>query len=204
LECYKKVGEEETMVKTCEAGDVFGELSLLYNCPRAASVESRENSVVWKLDRETFNHIVKDASIRRRERYEEILSKVPLLESISQYERSQISDALIAVMYDPGTDIITQGESGDRFYIVEEGTAKVYKDGLEMMVLGAGEYFGELALLRDEPRAATVTASTQLKVLFLERASFKRLLGSVGEILGSKAKTRYEKRTSMRLSLLQQ
>ena len=56
------------------AGDVFGELALLYNCPRAASVEATEDSVVWQLDRETFSHIVRDASAKRREAFMDFLT----------------------------------------------------------------------------------------------------------------------------------
>ncbi|KAF4711194.1 hypothetical protein FOZ63_014110, partial [Perkinsus olseni] len=64
LDCYKKLSgeEEEKLVKTCTEGDAFGELALLYNTPRAASVQARGRCVVWQLDRETFNHIVKEAA----------------------------------------------------------------------------------------------------------------------------------------------
>jgi len=69
LDCFKKIDDEEKLVKTCAAGDVFGELALLYNCPRAASVECKERATLWELDRETFNRIVKDAAMRKRDRY---------------------------------------------------------------------------------------------------------------------------------------
>merc|ERR550537_1119785 len=95
IECLKKMEDgTEKCVKTCEAGDVFGELALLYNCPRAASVDSKAKCVLWQLDRETFNHIVKDAAAKKREDYDEFLGKVPLLKPLDAYERSQIADAL--------------------------------------------------------------------------------------------------------------
>jgi len=72
VNCYKKPSKdaEEVLVKECKAGDAFGELALLYNCPRAASVDAFEKCLLWSLDRETFNHIVRDAASKRRERYE--------------------------------------------------------------------------------------------------------------------------------------
>lgn len=76
-----------------KSGESFGELSLLYNVPRAASITALEDCVLYKLDRDTFNNIVKDAAMRRREMYEEFLKKVPLLKDLDNYERVQISDA---------------------------------------------------------------------------------------------------------------
>lgn len=79
LSCYKKFGEEEKYLKDYFPGETFGELALLYNAPRAATIISKTDSILWSLDRECFNNIVKDAAIKRRETYEEFLIKVDLL-----------------------------------------------------------------------------------------------------------------------------
>merc|ERR1719230_762327 len=117
LDCL--IGDK--VVKTCEVGDVFGELALLYNCPRAASVKAREKCVLWQLDRDTFNNIVKEAAQKKRERYDAFLGKVPLLAGMDAYERSQLADALKSEEFADGQTIMTQGEVGQKFYIVEEG-----------------------------------------------------------------------------------
>uniref|UniRef100_A0A7S2L5W1 Cyclic nucleotide-binding domain-containing protein n=1 Tax=Zooxanthella nutricula TaxID=1333877 RepID=A0A7S2L5W1_9DINO len=62
LECFKTLDGQEKLVKTCQRGDVFGELALLYGCPRAASVVSSEECVLWELDRETFKAICFEAA----------------------------------------------------------------------------------------------------------------------------------------------
>ena len=64
LDCTKVFpGQSEpTFLKTYQPGEGFGELALLYNCPRAATITAKSDSVVWRLDRETFNNIVKDAA----------------------------------------------------------------------------------------------------------------------------------------------
>ncbi len=96
LDCYKRFSRDEDpkLIKKYQPGDSFGELALLYNAPRAATIVAKTRSVLFSLDRECFNHIVKDAASRKRERYEEFLSKVEVLQSMDPYERSKISDAL--------------------------------------------------------------------------------------------------------------
>merc|ERR1712224_670163 len=76
VKCSVPIDGEEKCVKTCEPGDVFGELALMYNCPRAASVEADTEGTCWKLDRETFNAIVRDAAQKKREKWEAFLKKV--------------------------------------------------------------------------------------------------------------------------------
>lgn len=191
LGCYIKKDGAEKNVMTCRNGDVFGELALLYNCPRAASVQAEEACVCWKLDRNTFNHIVKDAACAKRERYIGFLKSVPLLEVMDSYELSQIADALKPELSSKDTMIVTEGASGDKFYIIEEGELKATKNGETVLEYKAGDYFGELALLHNTPRAASVVVtSDQCKLLCLDRKSFNRLLGKLSDML-DRAKARY-------------
>lgn len=176
LDCVIMADGIEKVVKTCVAGEVFGELAVLYNCARAASVDACEDSVLWQLDRNTFNHIVKDAAVRKRERYDNFLANVPLLANSDAYERSQIADALVSETFPDGANIVTQGEAGKKLYIIEEGDAVATKNGAQVMVFSTGDYFGELALLRNEPRAATVTAKGTCKLLSLGKSACHRLL----------------------------
>jgi cAMP-dependent protein kinase regulator len=198
LDCLKKIDDEDKVVKTCAAGDVFGELALLYNCPRAASVECKERATLWELDRETFNRIVKDAAMRKRDIYSEFLRKVPLFANIDQYEMMTIADAVKVETHSQDECIIKQGDTGETFFIMLEGECiakKVIVDGQppqQVMTHQVGDHFGELALLRNEPRAASVYASSpHVKLLCLDRKTFKRLLGPLEDILRREAQ-RYE------------
>jgi len=166
----------ERVVKTCSAGDVFGELALLYNAPRAATVTATEKSTIWSLDRETFSNIVKENAQNKRNRYDAFLAKVPLLATMDPYERAQLADALRVETAAEGKTIVTQGEVGDKFYIVEEGACSAQKDGAEVMTYGEGDYFGELALINNTVRAATVIATANVKLLSIDGVTFKRLL----------------------------
>jgi len=129
LDCFKKFkpDQPDTYLKTYQPGESFGELALLYNCPRAASIKAKTNAVVWELDRETFNNIVKDSAIKKRERYEDFLGKVEILKGMDPYERSKIADVLKTVKLNANEYIITQGENGDIFYFIEEGQAVATK-----------------------------------------------------------------------------
>lgn len=170
------------------AGASFGELALLYNAPRAATVKATSDSIVWALDRVSFRKMLMDMTLKRRRLYESFLEEVPLLKSLEEYERHKIADALESVMFEDGEVVIKQGDVGDRFYLIEQGSAKVTKTneaGEDVVIneLKKGDYFGELALLNDEPRRATVTANGKLKCATLDKGAFTRLLGPVLPIL---------------------
>lgn len=214
FDCYiSKGGEPPNKVTSYEAGGSFGELALMYNAPRAATIVATSDAVLWALDRVTFRTILMENTSRKRRMYESFLEEVPLLKSLESYERHKIADALESVYFEDGQAVVTQGDIGDRFYIIEAGQAAVYKtdlDGMrqEVNALGRGSYFGgkiirtarrsrdrylknndvyvvvvELALLNDTPRAATVVAQGRLKCATLGKKAFTRLLGPVLEIL---------------------
>ena len=154
---------EPKFLKNYEPGEAFGELALLYNAPRAATITAKTESRLWCLDRATFNHIVKESASKRRDKYEEFLKSVKILSSMDVYERSKLPDALRTYEFKAGEYIIQQGEDGNVFYIVMSGEAVATKsiDGAapkEVMQYKEGDFFGELALLKNEPRAANVVA----------------------------------------------
>lgn len=180
---------EPTDLTKYDQGAAFGELALLYNAPRAATITCIESGTLYSLDRNTFNHIVKDAAAKRRERYEDFLSQVKLLSSMEPYERSKLADAFKEDIFEPGGYVIKEGETGNVFYFIAEGeasatkTLEAGKPPVEVMSYKKGDYFGERALIKNEPRAANVIAKTDLTVVSLDRHSFKRLLGPIEEIL---------------------
>lgn len=97
VQCYRKAKKDakEELLKTYKDGQSFGELSLLYNAPRAASLKCQIDTVLFFLDRETFNNIVKESTVKKRESFELFLSKVDLLKTLDSYDRMQLADCLI-------------------------------------------------------------------------------------------------------------
>ncbi len=180
---------EPTDLTKYEQGAAFGELALLYNAPRAATITCIEEGTLYSLDRNTFNHIVKDSAAKRRERYEDFLSQVQILSSMEPYERSKLADAFKEEKYGAGDYIIQEGDTGNVFYFIQEGeavatkTLEAGKPPVEVMSYKKGDYFGERALIKNEPRAANVIAKNDVTVVNLDRHSFKRMMGPIEEIL---------------------
>ncbi|KAK4248797.1 cyclic adenosine monophosphate-dependent protein kinase [Corynascus novoguineensis] len=173
-------------VSTIEAGGSFGELALMYNAPRAATVISTEPyCTLWALDRVTFRRILMESTFARRRMYEGFLEEVPLLSTLTPYERSKIADALESQKFPAGYTIIREGDPGHSFYLLEAGEAVAYRSGNDTPVkhYKKGDFFGELALLNDAPRAASVVSQTEVKVARLGKSAFQRLLGPVEGIM---------------------
>eukprot|EP01016_Furgasonia_blochmanni_P046332 TRINITY_DN6660_c0_g1_i2.p1 TRINITY_DN6660_c0_g1~~TRINITY_DN6660_c0_g1_i2.p1 ORF type:complete len:248 (-),score=94.50 TRINITY_DN6660_c0_g1_i2:273-1016(-) len=190
LDCFKRFTKdgENKYLKTYQPGESFGELALLYNAPRAASIQSKTEAILFALDRECFNNIVKESAVKKRERYEEFLKSVELLDTMDPYERSKIADALKPVKFHPNDYVVRQGEEGDTFFIIEDGQAIATKSVAgqppeTVFKYTSGDYFGELALLKEIPRQANIIAQTELKCVTLDRNSFKRMLGPLEDIL---------------------
>merc|ERR1719223_1411771 len=120
-EVYIESNGRTMHVVTYRQGDSFGELALMYSAPRAASVKAKGDCRLWALDRLTFKVILQETTVQRRKKYEAFLSRVPILSTLSDYERSVITDAIREEDFAAGQQICLQGEPGDKFYIVEKG-----------------------------------------------------------------------------------
>ncbi|KAJ1551301.1 hypothetical protein HK096_001568 [Nowakowskiella sp. JEL0078] len=179
-------------------GGSFGELALMYNAPRAATVMCTHDAVLWALDRVTFRRILMENTSRKRRMYESFLEEVPILVSLEPYERHKIADALESVTFNDGEVVIKQGDRGENFYIIESGEVQVSQTdevGVEHKspdTLKKGTYFGELALITNEPRKATIVAIGRLKCATLGKKAFERLFGPVLDIVKRNA-TNYQK-----------
>jgi CRP-like cAMP-binding protein len=172
-----------------ETGGSFGELALMYNCPRAATVRASTAGVLWRVDRETFRHIIIDSTAEKRKRYEDFLETVPLLSNLSRQERAQVADCLETVHFNSGDMIIRQGDTGDKLYLILDGKAKATQtpsgaaEAVEVGQMKAGQYFGERSLITREPRAANVIAVTPMTCACMDRSGFERLLGPLKDIM---------------------
>ena len=107
------------------------------------------------------------------EELKSLLSSVPLLTHLSPSELSAVADVVTAEEYDAEAAIVTEGESGEAMFFLEEGEARAYVNGSLVREYSRGDFFGEMALLLDQPRKATVRAGSDgARCLMLDRAAF--------------------------------
>mmetsp|Transcript_22269 Transcript_22269/g.44181 ORF Transcript_22269/g.44181 Transcript_22269/m.44181 type:complete len:750 (-) Transcript_22269:1338-3587(-) len=170
-------------------GTCFGELALMYNSPRAATVRASQDAEVWVVDRFTFKRVITDLSSKAMETYISFLNQVELLAPLSQSERNKIAEALEENNVLAGQEVIVEGHEGDAMYVVLEGQVSFYKAGQKVGQCSTGGYFGERALINNAPRAATVKADMDCKLLRLDRTAFSLLLGPLEEIMKAQIKT---------------
>ena len=191
FDIFVKKGGKREQVGNFNNEGFFGELALMYNMPRSASVVACDAGCVWGLDRQTFRRIVLMSAFTKRKKYEAFLENVTILKSLDLYERMNLCDALTSATYEDGEKIIAQGAKAECMYFVEEGAVRVAmtkkgdkrQEEQEVGRVGVGGYFGELALVTHKPRAASVYAVGAVKCAVLEVGAFERLMGPCMNIM---------------------
>ena len=168
----------------------FGELAMLYDAPRKATVKAATDVALWGIDRMTFKSILMDTGNKAKLLYGKFIKEVPILSCLDESQKQLLLDVIKPMDFNKGDTIVKEGDFGDAFYIIEEGEAVCTKtiDGASKVVsdpLGPGKYFGELALIKNAPRAATVTASCDTSCIMIARDDFKRTMGPLSDMLKS-------------------
>jgi len=180
---------EDPPKKVFEAGVsfAFGELALLYNAPRSATIEATEESEVWCLDRSAFQNLVVRSSAALFKSYSEFLSGVDIFHVLNANEQASLAEVLEEEEFEDDEAILQQGEKDDKMFILHSGNAVACIQGpegeIEVMQYSKGDYFGEIALLLGEPRKASVYAVGPCKCLYISRETFVRILGPLTSVL---------------------
>lgn len=193
-----KDGEQSKVGNSLGAGSSFGELALMYNTPRAASIKTVTEVVLWEIDRHSYRSILVYYKFLRNKQYMEFLRNVEISSKklgdiMSEVELEKMTVSLERETYEAGEAIIRQGNSGDHFYIIAEGSVGVFRadeEGKEkkLTVLNQGGYFGEKALLKEDVRQASCIAETRVVVLTLGREDFIDMLGTLDDLMNADGK----------------
>eukprot|EP00947_MAST-08B_sp_MAST-8B-sp1_P003267 g3267.t1 len=176
-------------IRNMGAGSSLGELALLYNSPRTASARCKESGRVWVLGRKPFRYIVTKTSSANYEATVDALANVDLIQFLTDEQLHDLAAVATEHNFHDGDLIIEKGSEGDVFFLLLDGKVRcseVGKDGLgSLEIVSGGEhsYFGERALITNEPRAANVTAVGDVRCMTIDRDTFVRLLGPLQDAM---------------------
>jgi CRP/FNR family cyclic AMP-dependent transcriptional regulator len=112
----------------------------------------------------------------------EALGRCPFFQGLSRNELIALAKLTEDLEVDEGKVLTREGETGSEFFVIIDGEVGVMKDGQEIRTMGPGDFFGEIALLEDTPRTATVTAKTPLRFFVLTRQAFRSMLAHQPEL----------------------
>ena len=142
------------------------------------------NGKVWYIDRTTFRNITAQGAYASHQQLKAALRK-GILEELSDAQLDKVAAAANRVRFSKGSQIIKKGDNGEVFYIIETGSVICKNLPGEQItnVLEAGDYFGERALMKREPRACDVYAHTDTTLIAVSREDFESLLGQIGDLL---------------------
>ena len=167
-----------TRVNVMKTGDSFGELALLHNTPRSATIKTLERCTLWGVDRKRFREAVEKVNGRNYKENKDFVNSVPIFDSMTAGEKENLLAVVTTQKFQGGKKIVIEGEPGDLFYLIKEGIVSCSVKGAEIRRMEKGDYFGEQALLYNTTRTATVTAVDNVRVLSIGREQLREVLGT--------------------------
>jgi len=180
-----EVSREGNFLSVLPPGKVFGELAILYNCKRTATIKAASDCKLWAIERQCFQTIMMRTGLIRQAEHTAFLKSVPTFVNLPEDTLIKIADVLEETSYKPGEYIVRQGAYGDTFFIISQGRVKVTKreDNTKeekfIRTLNKGDFFGEKALQGEEKRTANIVADDSdgqgVTCLVIDRESFHHL-----------------------------
>ncbi|MDP9343816.1 MAG: cyclic nucleotide-binding domain-containing protein [Actinomycetota bacterium] len=166
----------QRVLSTLGPGQSFGELALVKGAPRTATVRAAEETELFVVDRPTFNRLLADTidvpDFAPTLQQAAELGELPCFSHLDSKRLAELLQHGDWITVPPGQELMRQGEPGDAFYAIGSGQVDIVRDGRPVDRQGAGTYVGEIALLFDMPRTATVVAYTPVRAFRLDRKGF--------------------------------
>uniref|UniRef100_A0A8C6UB92 cGMP-dependent protein kinase n=1 Tax=Neogobius melanostomus TaxID=47308 RepID=A0A8C6UB92_9GOBI len=193
---------ENALLGEMAAGKVFGELAILYDCTRTATVKAVTDVKLWAIDRQCFQTIMMRTGLIKQTEYMELLKSVPTFHDLQEDILCKMVDILEEVSA-RGEYIIRQGARGDTFFIFTKGKADVTRfervggEAVYVRSLGKGDWFGEKVFQGEDLRTANVIAAEAVTCLVIDLESFNKLIGGFDDVSNkghedADAKAKYE------------
>lgn len=164
--------------KVLKRGESFGELALLYNAPRSASLKALTKCTFWGIQRSTFKKILKRMNNKENSENIKIIESIKVFEGMTQSQKKRLSNNIITLKYTKGKVIVNKGDQADSYFIIKKGRVGCYEDERLVRELEENESFGEQALYKHGLRSLTVRAEVDTECLALSRETLVMVLGS--------------------------
>jgi putative peptide zinc metalloprotease protein len=163
-------------------GEGFGEMGLVGHAPRNATVRALERSEIYELDKGTFDRVLAERAIlptiEPTAQQGDELRELPQFSHLGADDVAELLRLGEWMTVAPGEELMRQGDTGDCFYVIGSGRFDIVQDGAVVDTRGPGDHVGELALLLDAPRSATVRASSPARVYRLGRSGFHAMVAA--------------------------
>lgn len=183
------ITEQGSKVNSAREGACFGETALIYSSPRPQTCISRNTCTLWRLDQKTYHQLLANNAMENDNVKRKLLEKVSFLESVTNTDLQKIASLASLIKIPEGETIIRKGDEDNKdFYIIHKGHVKVVNivsggKKFDDQTLGPGEYFGEMAILRDQPRTADVIVSEDSVLLTISKEVFMTVMGPLKKLL---------------------
>lgn len=168
----------QKQVGQLKAGDSFGEMALIHDTPRTATVKTLEKSILWGLDRKTFRKTLELLESANYQENRQFIDTISIFETLTLSQKEALVHAFSTQYFNPSTKIIKEGDPGELLYIIKEGNVLCTRNNQEIRRMTKGSYFGEQALIYHEMRTATVTAIDNVKCIVISGLKLEKVLGS--------------------------
>eukprot|EP00521_Asterionellopsis_glacialis_P009197 CAMPEP_0195285806 /NCGR_PEP_ID=MMETSP0707-20130614/3509_1 /TAXON_ID=33640 /ORGANISM="Asterionellopsis glacialis, Strain CCMP134" /LENGTH=835 /DNA_ID=CAMNT_0040345359 /DNA_START=89 /DNA_END=2596 /DNA_ORIENTATION=- len=170
------------------AGEQFGGLALLYNCPRAATCVAKTDGKLWRIHQEVFRRIIAKYQVEKDTDTKTLLSKIPFLENIDDKDLTKIATLLRSKKFDKGDVIVRKGDDAEFWYIIQSGSVLasdivVNDTKIDDVVLPAGTCFNEQPLMKNQKVYGTATALEPTTCLCLPKHLFVRMFGRMRSLI---------------------
>jgi cGMP-dependent protein kinase len=173
-----KIVVNEHEKKTLTPGNCFGELALLFNAPRSATCKAGEDCGLWFIDSLTFKAKVEETVTKRIDENHKFVTHISIFKNLTPEQQEAISSALVREKFPAGHYIVNEEDPADSFYIIQEGSVSVTRNGVEVGTLTEGDGFGETALINyGGVRQMSVKALKETVCLALGRETLNNILG---------------------------
>jgi CRP-like cAMP-binding protein len=168
-------------------GKGFGELALINDVKRAASVRCTELTKVWVLSRQVFRLALQELELKKRREIMNILQKIDIFQRFNEASLKKVAESLAVEYFEEESKIFNQGDHGDVFYIVADGIVSIQErtgfNSKELARLGPGKHFGETSLINGGTRNSSAVCATDVCVYTIDKARLTSLLGIYENVL---------------------